>query len=98
MPEKPQGPKPVMLDLDKLNESISKKIGKCPLCGALHSFTAMQEIMELRQFLYGDIAIGGKMTILPLVILTCSNCGNTVLINALHANAIKKEPEDKGGE
>ena len=98
MPEKSNGPTPAKLDLDKLNEAISKKIGQCPLCGVSHSFTAMPEIMELRQFFHGDTVLGGKMVFVPLVVLTCSNCGNTVLINAIQTNAIKKESEDKGGE
>ena len=95
MSENSSGPKGAMVDLDKLNQAISAKIRHCPLCGALNSFTVLPEIMEVRQFFHGNIMLGGT-PVVPLVVLTCSECGNTVFINALKTNAIKKEADSQG--
>lgn len=97
MPEKPNKPIPGKLDIDKLNKYIGKKIIHCPLCEASGSFTALPDIMQLRQFFHGDTVLGGD-SIVPVAVLTCSNCGNTVLINAIQAKAIQNWPKDKGGE
>lgn len=97
MLENSNSPKGAKLDLDKLNEAMRGKINRCPLCGASNSFTAMPDIMELRQFFHGDTVLGGGSSIVPLVVLTCSECGNTVFINALQTHTIKKEESDSQG-
>ncbi len=95
MSENSSGPKGAKLDIDKLNEVMSGKISRCPLCGASSSFTAMPDIMELRQFCHGKTIFGG-VSIVPLVVLTCSECGNTVFINALQTKTIKEESDSQG--
>lgn len=96
MSENSSGPKGAKLDIDKLNEAMRGKISRCPLCGATNSFTALPEIMELRQFYHGKTVLGGEMSIVPLVVLTCSECGNTVFINALQTKTIKEESDSQG--
>lgn len=94
MSENSSKPKAAEVDLDKLNKAINGKIDQCPLCKATNSFTVIPNIMELRQFFHGKAVFGGD--IVPLVVLTCSNCGNTVLLNALQTDAIKKDSDSQG--
>ena len=48
------------------------------------------EIFELREFHGGNLVIGpGKL--LPVVGVTCTNCGNTILVNAITAGLVNRE-------
>ena len=53
----------------------------CPMCG-VGSWIVSDKVFELREFNNGDLVVGG-CPIIPIVTVTCSNCGNTVLINPL---------------
>jgi len=67
---------------------------KCPLCGA-QKWNVSDTVFELREFHQGDIIVGGA-PIAPVIPVTCSNCGNTVLVNAILSKAIdpkRKEEE-----
>jgi len=57
---------------------------KCPICHK-NSWNVSPELFELRSFHGGSMVIGGKGGIVPLILVTCVNCGNTILINALIA-------------
>lgn len=49
------------------------------------------KFFELREFNNGDLVIGGpNNAITPLVPVTCKNCGNTILINALTTGLLKE--------
>lgn len=87
---------PHIVDLKRLNSALSGKIGPCPLCGKRGTLSAMPTLMELREYHSGDFVVGGT-PIIPLVVLTCSNCGNTVLINAL-AMKLMDIPSPSEGE
>lgn len=70
---------------DKLIQSINQKwkTKNCPMCGHNNwnisdKMMTMLEIGENK-----DIVFGGNLTILPLVPITCSECGNTILVNPL---------------
>lgn len=56
---------------------------KCPMCGH-SSWNVPSEIYEIREFYGGDIIVG-PIPIVPLLPVTCSNCGNTILINSIVA-------------
>ena len=72
--------------IDKLN--VDSKGGiTCPVCGE-RLWGVNKTIMELREFNNGDIVIGGNSTMMPLVTLTCSKCGNTLFFNALRLGLI----------
>ncbi len=83
------------VDLGKLNLAISNKIRMCPACQKQGSLSVMPTLMELREFHNGDFVLGGT-PIIPLAVLTCSNCGNTLLINALTTGLISND-SDPGG-
>ena len=57
----------------------------CPLCKT-GTWEIQDSLFELRQFNNGNMVVGGP--IIPVVVVLCKNCGNTVLINALVANAV----------
>ena len=66
-------------------DHINKKWGadaKCPVCKH-NSWTVPDEVYEFREYKGGGIAIGGKNLIIPIFPVTCDNCGNTILFNAL---------------
>jgi len=46
-------------------------------------------LFELREYHGGAVVFGGA-PIVPIIPITCSNCGHTVLINALVAGLLKK--------
>ena len=67
----------------------------CPLCNS-GNWNISDTVYELREFQEGNLVLGAG-PILPLIPVTCNNCGNTVLVNALVSKAIeqpKKEEEE----
>lgn len=56
----------------------------CPVCNE-NSWSISPELFELRAFHGGSMVIGDKSGIVPLILITCANCGNTIFINALIA-------------
>ncbi|MCD4727797.1 MAG: hypothetical protein K8R46_09055 [Pirellulales bacterium] len=56
----------------------------CSVCRQ-NSWQVATEVLEIRAFHGGSMVIGGKNAVVPLVPVTCQNCGNTVLLNALIA-------------
>ena len=62
----------------------------CPMCGG-RAWNLSEKIFELREFNDGNFVLGGpNSSIMPVIPVTCDNCGNTIFINALSANLIKK--------
>lgn len=82
------------LDTQKIIKHLNAKWGKrkCPMCGA-ETWRISDNTYELREFKKGALVAGG--TIVPLILITCSNCGNSVLVNAIVANIVKPEEGDK---
>jgi len=54
----------------------------CTLCGS-NVWSIEQNLAELRFLSTGGFVVGGP--IIPLIVITCNNCGNTVLVNAMKA-------------
>ena len=52
----------------------------CPICKTA-KWNVSDGIYELREFNHGSMVIGSGQ-IIPVVPIICSNCGNTVLVNA----------------
>lgn len=72
---------------ENIDSFIKNKWKLPPVCPVCHenSWTISPEIFELREFHGGDMFIGKKGRIAPLILLTCTHCGNTIFINALIA-------------
>lgn len=69
----------------KVIELLNKKCSgaRCPLCGGV-KWNVIDKCYELREFNDGNFVIGGaNASIIPVIPLTCANCGNTIFINAL---------------
>lgn len=78
-------------DASKLIQALSEKWqGRaCPLCNS-GPWSIGSEIFELREFHGGNLVIGaGK--IMPVIGITCDNCGNTVFLNAIKTGLVKGE-------
>ena len=55
----------------------SKVQCSCPLCGSGKDWFTTSEIMSLSSYKQGAVA-----TCIPVVPLSCPNCGYTILLNA----------------
>lgn len=67
----------------------------CQQCGT-GSWNVQDKAYELRQFYSGSLVTGGA--VIPVIPVICSNCGNTVLVNAIIAGAVKKDASMEGGK
>lgn len=86
------------VDIGKLNEFLNGKLPQeCPLCHATHSYSCEKQLMELREF-KGNNFFEGQTAIAPLVVLTCGNCGNTILLNAFILRQITADAFDEVNE
>jgi hypothetical protein len=61
----------------------------CSMCDA-RNWNLSDKLFELREFQGGELVLGTG-PIIPLVVVTCNNCGNTVLVNAIKAGAIEPQ-------
>lgn len=82
----------------KLLEYLRQKWGEerpCQMCGH-KEWAAADKVFELRAFKGGILMVGGPVT--PVIPIACTNCGNTVLVNAIVAGLLKKAEESTGTE
>jgi hypothetical protein len=70
----------------------------CSVCGT-GNWNVEPQLAELRFLSLAGFVVGGP--IIPLIVLTCVNCGHTVLINAVKAGwqppATEQVPREAGG-
>ncbi len=60
----------------------------CPYCRE-SEWNIQDRIFELREFNKGDMFLGGpNASIIPVIPVMCSNCGHTVLVNAMVAGVL----------
>lgn len=78
------------INQDKLINILNEKWGNrpCNMCGN-GNWLVSDKVFELREFNNGDLIIGGG-PITPLVTITCSECGNTILINPIAIGVLDK--------
>ena len=60
----------------------------CLMCNAAQ-WSVQDEAFELRAFSDGNLIVGGAL--IPVVPVVCTNCGNTVLVNAIIAGAVNPQ-------
>jgi hypothetical protein len=65
----------------------------CPMCHAA-SWSVQEMVFELREF-HGGAMVIAPGPIVAIVPVTCNNCGNTVLVNALVAKLVQRDEEGK---
>jgi hypothetical protein len=86
------------VDSDKLINHLKDKWGgaNCPICKS-GSWNVSDRVYELREYHGGNMVLGGG-PIVPIVPVTCSNCGNTILVNSIVAGLTeqsKGEPNEQ---
>lgn len=55
---------------------------KCPVCGQSH-WLVNDTLFQTIEFTGTHLALGAGMALVPLVMITCSNCQHTLLFNAI---------------
>lgn len=63
----------------------------CPLCKT-GNWLIQNHVYELRRFFFGNLNLN-EGPIVPVVTVSCNNCGNTILVNAITAGAIPPAPK-----
>ena len=76
--------------VDFLNEKWKGRA--CPICGG-GPWNVSDDVFEIRDYNNGNLVIGGG-PIVPVIAVTCMNCGNTIFVNAILAGAIKRNNGD----
>jgi predicted nucleic-acid-binding Zn-ribbon protein len=74
-------------DTNKFIAFISQKWSgrRCPMCGS-GPWSVQDKVFQLTEFHDGNMVIGGPLV--PVVPVTCSNCGYTVVVNAILSGAV----------
>jgi len=69
-------------DVKKIIEHLENKWGgrPCPMC-QVGSWQVQDAIFQIMEFNKGALVMGGP--VVPLIPVTCNNCGYTVLLNAI---------------
>jgi predicted nucleic-acid-binding Zn-ribbon protein len=81
---------------NKIIQFLQQRWGNaaCPFCGR-NEWNVSEKIFELREFNDGNLMIGGpKGAVMPVIPITCANCGNTAFINALNTGLLEEERYD----
>lgn len=75
------------VDTAKFIAFVNEKWGgrSCPMCQK-GPWSVQDKVYQLSEFHDGSLVVGGPL--IPVIPLTCSNCGHTVLVNALLSGAI----------
>lgn len=74
--------------LDKYIKNLH--VSNCPICGK-SDWSMTDRVFEVSE-LTNKISRTGN-NVIPIVPITCDNCGNTYFINALRAGLIDKEEQ-----
>jgi hypothetical protein len=88
--------------MTKLSEADANKIidylkqkwqGRpCPMCQTAN-WVVQGSCFQLMTYHSGNIVLGGP--VIPVIPITCNNCSNTILINAILTGIIKPSEEAK---
>ena len=80
------------INVDRTLEFIKEKWkNRCPMCDHA-DWHVQNRSFELREFQSGSIVIGGA-PVIPVIPITCGNCGTTIIVNAFVVGAIERENE-----
>lgn len=66
----------------------------CSVCNA-SSWQVETHSYQLMEYREGQLVVGGR--VIPVIPLTCANCGNTILLNAIMCGAVNAQKEQKDG-
>jgi hypothetical protein len=76
---------------------LQKKWGvkACPMCGG-GPWTVQDKVFQLSEYHGGSLVVGGPLV--PVIPVSCSNCGHTVLVNAIIAGAVQSDGSEPTSE
>ena len=87
--------------MTKLTESDTQGIIKylndkwhgrpCPLCQSA-KWIVQDGFFQLTAYHPGKMVLGGA--VIPLIPVTCSNCSNTILVNAILSGVLKQQADE----
>jgi hypothetical protein len=70
--------------------------GTCAVCKQ-KEWNITDTIFEMREFQGGNLVVGGSSVIIPLVVVTCKNCGNMIFLNAIIMGMVEPHnPQEEG--
>ncbi|HCE4792025.1 TPA: hypothetical protein NKQ44_004442 [Vibrio parahaemolyticus] len=78
---------------DKLFEHLNSKWGDtpCPMCKGDKGWGVLDKIVEFPEYTISKSS--GQSTVLPVIPVTCKNCGYTVVINAITIGLVDSSGE-----
>jgi transcription elongation factor Elf1 len=90
---------------DKQKEILKKKLDEivkqpitCAVCNNT-TWSIADSIFEIREFHGGSMVIGGKSRIVPIIIMSCSVCGQILFFNAMSLGIVEpaspQKPEER---
>lgn len=86
--------------IQQLNNDRDKRM-PCNICGN-NNWIINDTIWEIREFNGGDFVLGGNSSLMPMIAISCSKCGNTHFLNAIKLGIISpqasKSPSDSSPE
>lgn len=85
----------ISLNREKFVEQINAKWKTkiCPMCHKNNWNMGKKLVSPMNLSEGGDIELGGS--VMPLVAMTCMNCGNVLFVNPLVIDAVNKADEEK---
>ena len=57
----------------------------CPMCGK-GPWSVQDKVFQLSEYHSGNLVVGGPL--IPVIPVTCNNCGHTVMVNAILSGAL----------
>ena len=78
------------LVISKLEKHRDKRRA-CSICGN-NNWILNDTIFEMREFMGGDMVIGGT-AIMPMISVSCTECGHTRFISAIRMGVITPNPQ-----
>lgn len=78
-----------------ITEKWKGRAAQCQLCGSQH-WAVGDLLVAPMGYLPGRFVVGASTY--PLVALICTNCGQTVFLNALHVGVLSREDMKKAKE
>ena len=79
--------------IQQLNNDRDKRL-PCGICGN-NDWIINDTIWEIREFNGGDFILGGNSSIMPMISISCSKCGNTHFLNAIKLGVISPQVPPK---
>lgn len=89
------------VNIDKVIEHLNIKWGNssCPMCGS-NNWNVSDKVFKIHEF-HDRTLITGSGSVFPVIPVSCNNCGNSVMVNAIMSGGIerqKKEYKEKKGD